>query len=88
MDRGGGPVQTFLRYFVIISIGLAIFQDVRGVIAAPQPVDQSQEPANHHSNIPRKDFNKPRDNEINTPKEPVHEEPQRSYNSRQNDDYI
>lgn len=43
MDRGGGPVQAFLRYFVIISIGLAVFQDVRGVVATPQqPIEQSQ----------------------------------------------
>ena len=57
MDRGGGRVQTVLRYFVIFSIGLAVFQDVRGVMAAPQSVEQSQQSSEKHSSIPQEDFN-------------------------------
>jgi hypothetical protein len=54
MERGESPVKTFLRYFIIFSIGYTILQDFYSLGTPSQaPLTEQQ-----HQQAQREDFNK------------------------------
>lgn len=49
MQAGESPIKTFLRYFILCSIGLALLQDIYGSTAQPMPqhTEAVAEPVHH-----------------------------------------